>query len=253
MSAPTAIIADDEKNLRDYLRDMLSRHWPELMICEECRNGEEALDALQKWQPDFAFLDIKMPAMSGLEVAQKASGLTHVVFVTAYDEYAIAAFENNAIDYLLKPVSSERLLKTIERAKARLSTDPTDLSSLLETLGKQIKSAESAPRYLQWIKATRRGQVNLIAVDDVDYFQSANKYTSVFTKDGEWIIRTPLKELETRLDPDKFWRIHRSVIVRAQAIEQFKRTFAGRPVLKLHSHDKPLPVSRRYEGLFKAD
>lgn len=253
MSSPTAIIADDENNLRDYLRDLLSRHWPELIICAECDNGKEALSALHKWRPDFAFLDIKMPVMSGLEVAQKASGMTHVVFVTAYDEYAIAAFENNAIDYLLKPVSSKRLLKTIARAKARLHTVPPDLSRLMEALKKQIHPTEKTTHFLQWIKASRQGHIHLISVDDIDFFQSANKYTSVFTRDGEWVIRTALKEVESELAPDKFWRIHRSTIVRVQAIEQFKRTFAGHSVVKIRGHEKPLPVSRRYEALFKAD
>jgi DNA-binding LytR/AlgR family response regulator len=253
MTAPTAIVADDEDHLRAHLKKMLRQHWPELVICAEAANGEEAAAALQKWQPDFAFLDIKMPVMSGLEVAQRNHGLSHIIFVTAYDEFAVAAFENNAVDYLLKPVSSKRLRMTIERAKSRLNQVPPNIDTLVEILSQQLSKPAGDATYLQWIKATRQDYINLIAIDEVDYFQSADKYTSVITRNGEWIIRTSLKELEKSLDPERFWRIHRGTIVRVQAIEQFSKTFSGHPILKLHGHKKPLPVSRSHAERFKAD
>ena len=248
MTAPTAIIADDEPNLRNYLKEQLSRHWPELIILAEADNGQQALDALQHWQPDFAFLDIKMPALSGIEVARENNGQTHIIFVTAYDHYAIEAFENAAADYLLKPVSDERLQLTIERLKNKLDQRPADLGKLLQRL------TQPAPRqYLQWIKAARGTEVELIAVEQIDYFHAADKYTTVTTQNGEWIIRTPLKELEKTLNPDQFWRIHRSTIIRVAAIESFRKTFSGHNQVKLTGHNKPLTVSRSHAERFKAD
>ena len=248
MSAPTAIIADDEANLRQYLRNRLTRLWPELIIRAEAGNGEQALHALQRWRPDLAFLDIRMPGVSGIEVARQDGGQTHIVFVTAYDEYAIEAFENAAADYLLKPVSDDRLRLAITRLQKKLDQTPPDLGALLEKL-----TPKPAPRYLRWIKAAKGSRVELIAVDQVDYFQAADKYTTVITCDGEWLIRTPLKILEQSLDPDQFWRIHRGVIIRVGAIESFHKTFSGRHLVTLTGSDKPLPVSRGHIDRFKAD
>ena len=248
MSAPTAIIADDEANLRQYLRNRLACLWPELIIRAEAENGEQALQALQRWRPDFAFLDIRMPGVSGIEVARRDGGQTHIVFVTAYDEYAIEAFDNAAADYLLKPVSDDRLQLAIARLRNKLEQAPPDLGALLERLAQR-----PAPRYLRWIKAAKGSRLELIAVDDIDYFQAADKYTTVVTRDGEWLIRTPLKTLETSLDPDQFWRIHRGIIIRVGAIESFHKTFSGRHLVTLTGHDRPLPVSRGHIDRFKAD
>ncbi len=254
MPRPTALIVDDEANLRRHLRKQLDHHWPELVICAEAGDGNAALEAYARWQPDFVFLDIKMPGLNGMEVAGTLAPDTHIVFVTAYDQFAVEAFEKSAVDYLLKPVSDERLLKTIDRLKRHNAIHghsplPPAVLELLKTLD----PAPHASRYLQWIKASHRGQIHLLAVEEIDYFQSADKYTTVVTQDGEWVIRTALKSLESELDPDRFWRIHRSVIVRVQAIEQYRKTFSGRAIVKLHGHPTPLPVSRRYADIFKAD
>lgn len=251
MTAPTALIADDESNLRSYLKEQLAIYWPELVICAEASNGLQAQKALQKWQPDLAFLDIKMPGLSGIEVARQNTLNTHIIFVTAYDQYAVEAFENAAVDYLLKPVSSERLLKTIQRLQQKL-LQPTPPATVINQLLGQLTTTPATP-WLQWIKASRKNRVELIAVSDIDYFQAADKYTSVITRDGEWIIRTRLKELEKELDPSQFWRIHRSTIIRVAVIESFRKTFSGRHLVKLAGHEKPLVVSRSHIKLFKAD
>jgi len=199
-----------------------------------------------------------MPALSGIEVARNNPLDTHIIFVTAYDQYAIEAFENAAVDYLLKPVSSERLQITIQRLQQKLTQtsqpDPANIAQILSQLSTASASQQtSQTRYLQWIKASKQNHIELIPVEEIDYFQSADKYTSVITKDTEWIIRTPLKELEKELNPNHFWRIHRSTIIRVAAIQSYHKTFSGRHLVKLTGHDKPLPVSRRHIDLFKAD
>jgi len=254
MTSPTAMIADDENNLRAYLREQLARLWPELIIVAEAANGDQALARYREWSPDFVFLDIKMPGISGMDVAQRITGCAHIVFITAYDQYAAQAFEQAAVDYLLKPVTEERLSKTVERLKQRFAAAPhacaeEQLTQLLAALGQ----TGGEKRHLQWIKATRHGNTHLISVDEIDYFQSSDKYTTVVTTQGEWVIRTPLVQLEKQLDPDRFWRIHRGIIVRVEAIEAFERTFAGRPVVRLRHHDQALSVSRSHEERFKAD
>ncbi len=257
MTAPTALIADDESHLRGYLKELLVSLWPELIICAEAANGLEALEALQKWQPDIAFLDIKMPGLSGLEVAEQTLNKmphTHLVFVTAYDQFAIKAFENAALDYLLKPVTRERLQITLHRLQQKLQ-QTTPLPSNSHAIHELISQLNPplAPQYLQWIKVNKQQCIKLISVEEIDYFQSADKYTSVFTQMAEWVIRTPLKKLEQKLDPEKFWRIHRSSIIRVSAVESFRKTFSGRFFLKLYGHDQSLVVSRSYAERFKTD
>lgn len=243
-----ALIADDEAALSDYLQRLLHNCWPELEIVQTCANGEQALGAIEQYRPEIAFLDVQMPALNGLQVAQRLQHRPHLVFVTAYDQYAIPAFEQAAVDYLLKPVSEARLRETVKRLQQRLSQPAADLSQLLAQL-----STPARIEYLNWLKASQGDEVRLIAVNEVDYFEAADKYTSVHCGSREWIIRTPLKQLESQLNPEHFWRIHRSLIVRVAAIEKFSKTFSGQHEVKLGGHKKPLPVSRSYVHLFKQD
>jgi len=255
MKQPTALIADDEAPLRAFLRRRLAECWPALQIVGEAENGQEALEMIEALQPDVAFLDIRMPLLSGLEVASRLSPSLplHVVFVTAYDEYAIQAFDNAAVDYLLKPVNMERLGKTAERLQALLATGadlPPDLSQLLARLPEELRGK---PNYLQRIQAGSDGGIVMVPVDSVDFFQAADKYTLVVTPDKEWLIRRSLKELEAALDPERFWRVHRNAIVRLAAIERGAQDARGNFVLHLHRRQQPLGVGRNYLHRFKAD
>lgn len=248
MSAPRALIADDEAPLRAYLRGKLEALWPELAICAEAANGEEALALLEEHRPELAFLDIRMPGLSGLDVAARSPGPCRFVFITAYAEYAVTAFERDAVDYLLKPVTDERLEETIARLKRRLAERPPDLSAVLEAL----RSVTAPPGgKLDWLKVGEGDEIRLIAPEDVLYFQAQDKYTAVVTRDREWIIRTPIKELEERLDARDFWRVHRNTIVRVPAIDRVSRDFRGRYLLSLRGGKEPLVVSRQYAHRFK--
>jgi DNA-binding LytR/AlgR family response regulator len=248
MRTPTALIADDEPALRNFLRQELAACWPELDIVGEARNGAEALDMIERLRPDIAFLDIRMPTLSGMEVAQRAGPVCHVVFVTAYDEFALQAFDSAAIDYLLKPVSRERLARTADRLKEKLSTLPRDISSLVEQLSRRL---QAAPQYLQWLQLSHGDEIFVVAVDEVDLFQSADKYTLAITSGKEWVIRKPLKALEDELDPARFWRVHRNTIVRVAAIDRAAREIGGRLVLHLRGRPQTCPVSRAYVHRFK--
>jgi len=197
-----------------------------------------------KTRPDIAFLDINMPGLTGLEVAEQCKGECHVVFITAYDQYAIEAFENAAIDYLLKPVSKERLLETRKRIEARLENRPKDLTKLFSVLPNE-------KTHLQWLKVVHQEEVILIHVDDIDYFQSGDKYTSAYIKGKEHILRSSLKKLESQLDLDKFWRVHRGTLVRVKAIESITKMLSGQLLINIGTHK--LAVSRAYQGLFQQD
>ncbi len=240
----TALIADDEELLRVYLIDLLKETWPQLNIVSDVENGIEALKGIIEHQPSIAFLDINMPGLTGIEVASQCKDDCHIVFITAYDQYAIAAFENNALDYLLKPVSKIRLLETKKRIEQRLGKSPQDISHLLEKL--QTKNT-----YLKWLKVAFQEEVKLIQVADIDYFHSNEKYTSAYVKGKEYILRSSLKKLETQLDPDDFWRVHRSSIVRVNAVESITKTLSGRLLINIGTHK--IEVSRAYQGLFKQD
>jgi DNA-binding LytR/AlgR family response regulator len=245
-----AIIADDEAPLRRYLKRLLASLWPTLEICGDAINGLEALELIQTQQPDIAFLDIQMPGMTGLEVAAQRDNHCRVVFITAYDHYAIQAFEKAAVDYLLKPVTEERLQKTIERLQQQLSEKSSvDFQSLLTQLTREVQQSPKA--YLQWLKVALRDEIYMLPVDEVDYFQAADKYTTVVTVEREWLIKTPIKGLETALEPNAFWRIHRSTIVRVAAIARVSRGFQGRYLIELHHHKETLTVSRAYIHRFK--
>jgi DNA-binding LytR/AlgR family response regulator len=247
MPTPTALLAEDEAVLRKELRSRLECLWPALNICCEAQNGLEAVALMERHRPDVVFLDIEMPGMSGLDVARRASGFNHVVFITAFDAHAVAAFEQGAIDYVLKPYDDARLELTIERVKQRLGSQPPEIESLLREL------ARRAPRhdYLRWINASVGNDVRLITVDEICYFQAGAGYTRIFTQDGECLIRLSLKELADQLDPACFWMIHRSTIVNANAISGVTRDLRGRLAVKLKSRPDRLVVSEAHERLFR--
>jgi DNA-binding LytR/AlgR family response regulator len=254
MNHPEAVIADDEKQLRIYLRSKLAGLWPELVITGEAENGHQALDLIETKRPAMAFLDIKMPGLSGLEVAQRMTGDCIVVFITAYDEFAIEAFENEAIDYLLKPVTDERLAKTVRRLKKQLAASRPatsgQLSATLERVLARMKN-EKDTGYLKWIKVRHGDQVRLVAVDDVYFFKAEDKYTVVQTGGGEYLIKTSIRQLTEELDPDQFWRIHRSTIVNIGSVAGVHRSFGGRLLVQFKDFPGALTVSRSYAHLFK--
>lgn len=244
---PTALIAEDEPMLAAQLRARLADSWPELGIVGPARHGDEALLLARAHHPEIAFLDIRMPGRDGLEVARELAGCMHVVFVTAYDEYAVAAFEEGAVDYLLKPVGAERLAKVVARLKARLRSPPLDLSALIERLASQ-----KAPASLKWLRASLGNAMTMIAVDDVLYFRSEDKYTKVVTRDNEGLIKKPIKELYEELDAEVFWQIHRGTIVNLHAIARVERDWRDQPVIHLKQRAEQLTVSRTFAHRFKA-
>ena len=253
MSTPTAIIAEDEATLRGQLVEQLGQLWPELAIAGEAADGVQALRLLDEHRPDVLFLDIQMPGATGLEVARQASGRCHVVFVTAYDQHAVAAFDQGAVDYVLKPVSAARLFTAVSRLKQRLGTPPARLDTALS--GLQVTGAAlpaATKQYLRWINASVGQNLKLITVDEISYFQADNKYTRVvITGEGEALIRKPLKELVEELDPNQFWQIHRSTLVNATSIAGVTRDFRGRMLVKLKSRSETLLVSDSYTHRFR--
>ncbi|MFZ6799918.1 LytR/AlgR family response regulator transcription factor [Undibacterium sp. Di24W] len=249
---PTAIIADDERLMRDQLRSRLEQVWPELEILAEAKNGEEAIQLVDLHKPDLAFLDIRMPAKTGLEAAKEIGTKAHIVFITAYDQYAVEAFDQGAVDYVLKPADTERLSKTVERLKARLTTatEPNDMSNMLAQLAKQLGIAPKA-NYLQWIQASIGQELRLIPVEDILFFQSDEKYTRVQTATYEALIRKPVRDLAEELDPQLFWQIHRSTLVNSKAISGVVRDMRGRHLVQIKGLTEKLEVSRSFVHLFK--
>lgn len=249
---PTAIIADDERLMRDQLRSRLEQVWPELQILGEAKNGEEAVQLVEEHKPDLAFLDIRMPAKTGLEAARDIGTKAHIVFITAYDQYAVEAFDQGAVDYVLKPADPERLGKTVERLKARLNTaaEPNDMSNMLAQLAKQLGIA-AKPNYLQWIQASIGQELRLIPVEDILFFQSDEKYTRVQTATYEALIRKPVRDLAEELDPHLFWQIHRSTLVNSKAISGVVRDMRGRHLVQIKGLTEKLEVSRSFVHLFK--
>ncbi|HEY5900088.1 MAG TPA: LytTR family DNA-binding domain-containing protein [Burkholderiales bacterium] len=244
--APRALLAEDEPLLRDELAELLTSLWPELDVVAAVGDGIAALQALEKHRPDVLFVDINMPGMDGLEVARQASGRCHVVFVTAYDQHTLAAFEQGAADYLLKPVQPGRLATTVNRLKERIGGAAPRLEGLLRELG-----AAGRRGFLRWINASQGQTVRVITVDDVCYFQADSKYTRVVTPEGESLIRKPIKELADELDPSSFWQIHRGTIVNVQAIAGVVRDLRGRTQVRLKRREELLPVSDAYTQLFR--
>ncbi|GJG95141.1 LytTR family DNA-binding domain-containing protein [Cupriavidus pauculus] len=250
---PTALIADDEEHLRAHLRGKLARLWPELEIVAEAANGVEAADAIARLAPAVAFLDIKMPGLSGLEVAQGIETDTRLVFVTAYDEFALDAFERAAVDYLVKPVNDERLGRTIERLRRALqdAAPPPELAQLLSQLTRAQQPRADSAGPLRWVRASRGNTTSHVPIQDVLFFQSDDKYVVVHTREGEHLIRTPLQELIDGLDPEVFWQVHRSTIVNMEHVAGTRRDDSGRLFVRMRGSDTELPVSRAYVHRFR--
>lgn len=248
-----AILADDEPYLVAHLQDRLAALWPELEIVGVAANGIEARELIEARRPDMAFLDIRMPGLSGLDVVAALSpelvARSRFVFVTAYDEFAVQAFEREATDYLLKPVTDERLAATRERIlRASPAPSAEDLLSRLKSL---LPVAATMPERLRWVRASVGNDVRLVAVDEVCYFQATDKYTAVFTRDAELLIRTPIKELAAQLDPEVFWQIHRSTLVNVHQILSARHDALGRVSLRLRDRPEAVAVSRTHAHLFR--
>jgi DNA-binding LytR/AlgR family response regulator len=242
------VIAEDEPVLRAELSETLGRLWPGLEIAALAEDGIEALDALERFKPQVMFLDIEMPGLSGLEVARAASGRCHVVFVTAYNQHAVSAFEQGAVDYVMKPFTAPRLDATVDRLKARLAGPPADLTGILKTLATTLAQRKD---YLRWITAAQGDALRLITVDEVCYFRADHKYTLVVTPDSEALIRRPLKALAEEVDPQAFWQIHRSAMVNVKEIAGVNRDFRGHLTVRLKQRKETLPVGESYVHLFK--
>ncbi len=253
---PTAIIADDEDLALGELRAMLAIAWPELDVIAACDNGTEALEAIMRHQPDVAFLDIRMPGLTGLDVAQAAAGKSHVVFTTAYDVHAIKAFDLGALDYLLKPLTRARLDQAVERVRARLHERlgndgaAPDWMRMVSELDRRLAQSRQSER-LRWISASVGDTIHLYSIEEVVYFESDLKYTRVVTDKDEALVRLTLKEIQNGLDPDQFWQVHRATIVRASAIACARRDEAGGITLELRERDEKIKVSRAYAWRFK--
>ncbi len=252
----TCVIAEDEQIFREALVQLLAKQWPELDIKAACQDGSEALEAIAEHKPSIAFLDIRMPGVNGMDVAAACAELspnTQVVFVTAYNQYAMDAFEKGAIDYLLKPIEPTRLASTIERVKTRAQTG-TSNSAALEAIIAQLHRAipaRSIAEPMVWLTANTGKESKLIMIEDVLYFQSDSKYTTVMTADGEALLRTPLCDLIEKLDAQQFKQIHRSTIVNIKAIASISRDESGRGSIKLKARPETLSVSTTYMALFK--
>jgi len=253
----SAVIADDEPLLRHHLNKMLADVWPQLEIVGLAKNGQEALEMIEQSEPDVVFLDIKMPQLDGMSAAKALSKMgsqTQVVFITAYDEYALQAFEANALDYLLKPLSEQRLEQCISKIKQRFESasapQQPDMAALLAQI--QQLGEQSTPSYLSWLRASKGEDIHLISISDVLYFKAEDKYVSVFTKEEgktvEYLLRTSLKELVQQLDPKDFWQIHRSTIINVSAVEKVKKVITGKMVVVIGN--AKLPVSRAMQSQF---
>lgn len=244
----TALIADDEPQLALHLRDQLAALWPEMEIVAIARDGIEAAERIAALQPDVAFLDIQMPGFTGLEVAQGIEGHTRVVFVTAYEQHAVQAFEQQALDYLLKPVKTERLRRTVQRLQQAAAAPDAALLAALQ----RLLPAGPAGERLQYVRVSRGDLVLQVAVDDVLFFRAGDKYTGVQTRDAEHLMRMTIAELAARLDPARFVQIHRSTIVNLMHVAGTRRDEASRLHVRLHGDPRELPVSRAYVPLFRA-
>jgi DNA-binding LytR/AlgR family response regulator len=253
MNRPTGLIAEDEVPQRRKLCELLAELWPELELVAQCGDGLTALESLTSLQPQVAFLDIRMPGLTGLEVARAAGANTHVVFTTAYDEYAVSAFEHGALDYVLKPIKRERLEQSVTRLKARVGVVPApDIAARLDSFqARFLALPRESEAGIRWITGSAGNVTKMFGIDQVLFFQAQDKYVRVATSDDEVQIRTPLRELLEALDPDAFWQIHRSVIVRAGAIQRIEADGDGRLHLRVKGRPDVLPVSNAFQYRFK--
>jgi DNA-binding LytR/AlgR family response regulator len=252
LPAPSAVIADDERLMRDQIIASLKEAWPELVIVGEASNGREAVAMVQSLEPDIVFLDIRMPGMDGIQVARALAGRAHVVFVTAHDEFAISAFDHGAVDYLLKPADPERVALTCQRLRARLKQAPDPMNEMLAELSQRLEAgAVKSREHMRWVQASVGTTIRMIPTSDILFFRAEDKYTRVQTPRFEALIRKPIKELIDELDPDEFWQIHRAIVVRVDAIEQVSRDFRGRQIVHVKGSEEKLEVSRTFSHLFK--
>ena len=249
---PSAVIADDERLMREQLVQALEEAWPELEIVGEAANGHEAVAMVQSLEPDVVFLDIRMPGMDGIQAAQALAAKAHIVFVTAHDEYAIKAFEQGAIDYVLKPAQPERLAVTCARLSDRVCEAPDPMQAALAQLSQRLGMGSVKPReYLRWVQASVGSTLRMIPTGEILFFRAEDKYTRVQTARFEALIRKSIKELVDELDPSEFWQIHRGTVVRVDAVDQISRNLAGKQVVHLKGSDEKLEVSRSFTHLFK--
>ena len=249
---PTAVVADDERLMREQIIDRLKEAWPELSIVGEAGNGGEAIAIVQSLEPDIVFLDISMPGMDGIQAAQAVAGRAHVVFVTAHDQYAISAFEHGAVDYLLKPAEPERVALTCQRLRERLKQAPDPMNDLLAQLSQRLGTSGLKPReYMRWVQASVGANIRMIPTSDILFFRAEDKYTRVQTQSFEALIRKPIKELIDELDPAEFWQIHRSTVVRVDAVNHVSRDFRGKQIVHVKGSEEKLEVSRTFNHLFK--
>ena len=242
-----AIIADDEQHLAEDLRRRLAQLWPGLQVAAVLHDGIAAAQALSELKPDIAFLDIRMPGQSGLDAARAAAADCRVVFITAFDDHAVQAFEQAAVDYLLKPVSDERLARCVERLKQRSEAAPDALLARLQ----QLLATQNKPEPLRWMRIQLGQSVRMVAVEEVCYFQSADKYTTVLTRDAELLLRTPLKDLIPQLDATEFWQVHRGTVVNVKQIVSAHHDLLGKTSLNLRDRPEKVAVSRSYAHLFR--
>ncbi len=247
---PTALLVEDEPFPRAQLKEWLGTLWPELEIVGEAADGAAGLLAFEQLKSDVAFLDIRLPGLDGLELARHVGNRAHVVFVTAYDEHALAAFDEGAVDYLLKPLALPRLARCVERLRAKLSGTPADLGALL----RRLETARPTPEtgYLRFVQAGDGRGLRLVMLSDVLFFQSDVKYTRVVTGAGESLIRTSVRELLPRLDPAQFWQVHRGIVVNLAQVDRVDRDVLGRMNVQLKGHATTLPVSQSFQARFKA-
>jgi DNA-binding LytR/AlgR family response regulator len=254
MSQITALIADDEPLLREHLRSQLARLWPELVIVAEARNGGEAVELFDTHQPGIVFLDVHMPGMNGIEAARALARRAQIVFITAYEQYAVQAFEQGAIDYLVKPIEAARLADTVQRLRQRLGR-PFEVGAVsdavLDRMASELRQRSPARGWLQWIKASVGSRVRLIPVEQVAFMRADGKYTLVAWDDGEALIRKSIRELGDELDPDRFVQIHRSVIVNLRYVREVERGMNETADVHLHGRIEVLPVSRSYLHHFR--
>ena len=244
---PRALIAEDEPALRAEVRQALERLWPELDICAEVDDGLEASRVIEDLMPVLVFLSFALPGMDGLEVARRASGRSHVVFITAYDQHAVPAFEEGAVDFLVKPLSVDRLRRTVARLQARIGEPPPVLESLLA----ELRQAMESRRRLRWISVLEGRELRFVTTDEILFFRSDHKYTAAVTREREHLVSRTLKQLVEELDPDAFWRVHRSYLVNLRAILSVRKLGGGGLEIVLRDHPERIPVSHAYAHRFR--
>ncbi|MFG6488457.1 LytR/AlgR family response regulator transcription factor [Roseateles sp. BYS78W] len=252
MKNPTALLIEDEALPRERLREGLAELWPQLQVLAEAEDGERGLALVLELRPDIVFVDIRLPGLDGLQLARRIKGLCHVVFVTAYDAHAITAFDQGAVDYLLKPLATERLRETVQRLQQRLQLPPAELTRWLQQWAPpEVQPATAIPAApLRWLQASQGDRLHLVMVADVSHFRSDNKYTCAITAEGEFLLRLSLRELLTQLDPEQFWQIHRAVVVNLAQIARVERHLGGMDVLLKDGRTR-LQVSQSFQSRFK--